>query len=156
MVALKNKTIGHTFLPFFDNANGRLCQEKLLSSRTFATMVTWRHTAPLCIRYTWRKYQWFASLIDFTSYDLASFSMIFFLSMFFFKVNKCDKCDKKHAFCENGICKCKPPYIGDGITCKEPEKPKSRKWINGRMLFNIINDIQWVLTKVLEHFLLFA
>lgn len=72
---------------------------------------------------------------------------LFFLPIFFFKENKCDKCDKKHAFCENGICKCKPPYTGDGITCKEPEKPKSRKWINGRKLFYIINDIQWVLTN---------
>ncbi|KAL9961874.1 hypothetical protein ACROYT_G030906, partial [Oculina patagonica] len=40
-------------------------------------------------------------------------------------VNKCDKCGK-HAFCDNGICKCKPPYIGDGITCKEPEEPPAR------------------------------
>ena len=36
--------IAHTFLPSFDNANGHLCQEILLKSRNFATMVTWRHT----------------------------------------------------------------------------------------------------------------
>ena len=36
--------IAHTFLPSFDNATGHLCQEILLKSRNFATMVTWRHT----------------------------------------------------------------------------------------------------------------
>ena len=40
MIALKNKTAVHTFLPSFNNANGRLCQEGLLGSRNFATMVT--------------------------------------------------------------------------------------------------------------------
>ena len=29
MIALRNKTVAHTFLPSFD-ANGRLCQERLL------------------------------------------------------------------------------------------------------------------------------
>ena len=36
-------------LPSFDDANGRLCQEGLLRSRNLATMVTWRHTSPLCL-----------------------------------------------------------------------------------------------------------
>ena len=40
MSALGNKTVAHTFLLSFDNANGRLCQEKLLRSRNFATMLT--------------------------------------------------------------------------------------------------------------------
>ena len=47
-IALRDKTIAHTFLPSFDSANGRLCQEKFrLRFRIFATMVTWRHTSPL-------------------------------------------------------------------------------------------------------------
>jgi len=33
------------FFPSFDNANGRLCQERLLRSTNVATMVTWRHTS---------------------------------------------------------------------------------------------------------------
>ena len=40
MIALRNRTVAHTFLPSFDNANGRLCQERLLRSRNLATMVT--------------------------------------------------------------------------------------------------------------------
>ena len=40
MITLRNKTITHTFLPSFDNANGRLCQERLLRSRNFAAVVT--------------------------------------------------------------------------------------------------------------------
>ena len=36
----RNKTVAHPFLPSFDNANGRLCQERLSRSRNFATMVT--------------------------------------------------------------------------------------------------------------------
>ena len=39
MTALKNKTVAHTFLPSFNNANGRLCQEGLLGFRNFATML---------------------------------------------------------------------------------------------------------------------
>ena len=35
-----DRTVVHTFLPSFDNANGRLCQERLLRSRNLATMVT--------------------------------------------------------------------------------------------------------------------
>ena len=32
MIALKNKTLAHAFLPSFDNANSHLCQERLLRS----------------------------------------------------------------------------------------------------------------------------
>ena len=39
MTAPRNKTLAHTL---FDNAKGRLCQERLLRSRNFATMVTCR------------------------------------------------------------------------------------------------------------------
>jgi len=46
-IALRDKTIAHTFLPSFDSANDRLCQEKLLRIRIFETMVTWRHNSPL-------------------------------------------------------------------------------------------------------------
>ena len=52
MIALRNKTVAHAFLPSFDDANNRLCQERLLWSRNFATMVMWRHTFPF---YTWIK-----------------------------------------------------------------------------------------------------
>ena len=48
----RSKTVAQTFLPSFDNANGRFCQEKLLRSRNFATMVTWRHTSPLYYVFT--------------------------------------------------------------------------------------------------------
>ena len=37
MIALRNRTVAHTFLPSFDNANGRLCQERLSRSRILAT-----------------------------------------------------------------------------------------------------------------------
>ena len=40
IIALRNKTVAHTFLPSFDNANDRLCQERLMKSRNLATMVT--------------------------------------------------------------------------------------------------------------------
>ena len=40
MIALRNKTVAHTFPLSFDNANDRLPQERLLRSRNFATMVT--------------------------------------------------------------------------------------------------------------------
>ena len=47
-IALRDKTIAHTFLPSLDSANGCLCQEKFrLRFRIFATMVTLRHTSPL-------------------------------------------------------------------------------------------------------------
>ena len=44
MIALRNKTVAHSFLPSFDNANGRPYQERLLRSKNFVSMVTWRHT----------------------------------------------------------------------------------------------------------------
>ena len=58
MIALrKNKTVAHTFLPTFDNANRRLCQVRLLWSRNFATMVTWRHTIVKTFRrWSWREF----------------------------------------------------------------------------------------------------
>ena len=37
MIALRNKIVAHSFLPSFDNANGRLCQERLCRSRNCAT-----------------------------------------------------------------------------------------------------------------------
>ena len=40
MIALGNKKVAHTFLLSSDNANGRLCQERLSRSINFATMVT--------------------------------------------------------------------------------------------------------------------
>ena len=40
MIALRNQTVAREFFPSFDSANGCLCQERLLSSRYFATMVT--------------------------------------------------------------------------------------------------------------------
>ena len=41
-----NKPVAHTILSLLDNANGRLCQEKLLRSIDFVTMVTGRQTSP--------------------------------------------------------------------------------------------------------------
>ena len=38
IIALKNKTVAHTFLPLFDNANGRLCQERLFRTTIFAVI----------------------------------------------------------------------------------------------------------------------
>ena len=40
IIALRNQTVAREFFPLFDSANGCLCQERLLSSRNFATMVT--------------------------------------------------------------------------------------------------------------------
>ena len=51
LTALKNKTVFHTILPSFANANA-LFQERLWRSRSFATMVTWRYTSPVHI-YLW-------------------------------------------------------------------------------------------------------
>ena len=45
MIALRNKTVAHTFPPSFDNTNGHLCQDRLPRSRNYATMVTWRHSS---------------------------------------------------------------------------------------------------------------
>ena len=46
-VALWNKTVASSFFPSFDNANGRICQERSLRTTNFATMVTWHHTSSL-------------------------------------------------------------------------------------------------------------
>ena len=40
MITVKDKTVAHTFLLSFDNANGHLCQDRLSRSRNLATMVT--------------------------------------------------------------------------------------------------------------------
>ena len=40
MIALRDKTVAHTFPLSFDNTNDRLSQERLLRSRNLATMVT--------------------------------------------------------------------------------------------------------------------
>ena len=40
MIALRNQTVAREFFPSFDSANSCLCQERLLSSRNFATMIT--------------------------------------------------------------------------------------------------------------------
>ena len=45
MIAPRNKTIANTLLLSFDNASYGLCQESLLGSRNFTTMVTWRPTS---------------------------------------------------------------------------------------------------------------
>ena len=37
-MVLKNKTVDHTFLRLFDNANGRLCQDRLFRSTIFAVI----------------------------------------------------------------------------------------------------------------------
>ena len=39
---------GSPYVLSFDNTNRCLFQERLLRSKNFATMVTWRHTSPLC------------------------------------------------------------------------------------------------------------
>ena len=44
---------------FWDNANGRLCKERLLRSRNFSTMVTWRQSCPLYFR----RFVWFPVLL---------------------------------------------------------------------------------------------
>ena len=47
------------FFHFWDNANGRLCKERLLRSRNFSTMVTWRQSCPLYFR----RFVWFPVLL---------------------------------------------------------------------------------------------
>ena len=42
MIALRSKTVAHTFVSSFDNPSGRLCQERLLRSRNF---VPWKRKA---------------------------------------------------------------------------------------------------------------
>ena len=48
MIALGNKTVARTSLQWLDNVDGRFYRERMLRSRNFATMVTLRHTSPLC------------------------------------------------------------------------------------------------------------
>ena len=48
MIALGNKTVARTSLQWLDNTDGRFYRERMLRSRNFATMVTLRHTSPLC------------------------------------------------------------------------------------------------------------
>ena len=45
----QEQTVSHTFRPSFDNANGRLCQERLLRSRIFLPWQRDVRTTPLCI-----------------------------------------------------------------------------------------------------------
>ena len=47
IIALRNKAVAHTFLPSFDNGNGRLSYGRLLTYRKLATMVTCRHNSLL-------------------------------------------------------------------------------------------------------------
>ena len=51
IIALRNKMVAHTFLPWFDNVNGCFCQERLLRSKNFATMVMRYHTTLLYSRW---------------------------------------------------------------------------------------------------------
>ena len=51
IIALRNKTVSHAFLWWLDNVKGRLCQERLLRSRNFATMVMRYHTTLLYSRW---------------------------------------------------------------------------------------------------------
>ena len=46
MIALRNKTVAHAFLPSFSNANGRLSQERLLRSSNLATHGTAHGNVP--------------------------------------------------------------------------------------------------------------
>ena len=50
VIALRNKTVVHVFLPSFNNKNGCLHQERLFRSRNLAAMVTWRHLSLYCRR----------------------------------------------------------------------------------------------------------
>ena len=43
IIVLRNKTVAHTFLPSFDNANGRLGQERWLRSRNVSTILHLRN-----------------------------------------------------------------------------------------------------------------
>ena len=45
-IATRSQTAAQTFLSLFDSANGRFCQERLLKSRNFSTMLI---TPPLSI-----------------------------------------------------------------------------------------------------------
>ena len=39
-IVIYDFAVPQTFVPLFDSANGLFCQERLLSSRNFATIVT--------------------------------------------------------------------------------------------------------------------
>ena len=71
MITLKNITVAHFFLPSLDNANGCLCQERLLRSIRFATIVTWRHTS----LYNSARIQNFSLLIRTSTGSLSVISM---------------------------------------------------------------------------------
>ena len=45
-IVINDFPVSQTFLPLFDSANGLFCQERLFSSRNFATMVTRRRIFP--------------------------------------------------------------------------------------------------------------
>ena len=45
MITLKNTNSSPFFPSIVGHANGRLCQERLLRSRRFPTVLTWRHTS---------------------------------------------------------------------------------------------------------------
>ena len=45
-IVIYDFAVSQTFVPLFDSANGLFCQERLLSSRNFATIVTWRRIFP--------------------------------------------------------------------------------------------------------------
>ena len=74
-----NKTVAHTFLPSLHNANGFICQERLLRPRDFVTIVTWRHTCPLY----WENHEyhvaqnWISDVVKFLSTKNIMFSFKF-------------------------------------------------------------------------------
>ena len=68
MIGIRKETVAHTFLPSLDNANDRLCNDRSLRSRHFATMVTWRHTSSVTLT-LW-------ALHIFVSFNLVSFSTL--------------------------------------------------------------------------------
>ena len=49
MIALRDKTVVHTFLPSFDNANGRLCQETLSN---LEILLLWQHDITTSLLYS--------------------------------------------------------------------------------------------------------
>ena len=58
VIAHQEQNEAHTFLPSFDNSDGRLCQERL-RSRNRATLVTWRHNfSTEQRRKSWRRKSW--------------------------------------------------------------------------------------------------
>ena len=55
MIALRSKTVAHTSLPSFDNANGCCCEEKLLRSRNFYYHGNMSSHFPLLLRLSSKK-----------------------------------------------------------------------------------------------------